>query len=258
MKGFALTSLDVRKDLRLKTLKKLEDDGAYIDDLNALLNETIRTVVVRRWPNEEFLNLVFLRLNTGSVRLSPQELRQALHPGDFTDFLDLATYNSTELQAALRIDKPDFRMRDVEIMLRYYAMTLRLGEYTGNLKKFLDSTVNELNEAWPTQESEIKETAKECNRAIEATFDVFGDNAFYRWSRGDYEGRFNRAVFDVMTYYFKNLCDTDSDFVESIQTTTKTPLATHRRLSIWGETLQRILVETNVPIPEFKNNRIIP
>jgi hypothetical protein len=278
MKGFALTSLDVRKDLRLKTLKKLEDDGAYIDDLNALLNETIRTVVVRRWPNEEFLNLVFLRLNTGSVRLSPQELRQALHPGDFTDFLDLATYNSTELQAALRIDKPDFRMRDVEIMLRYYAMTLRLGEYTGNLKKFLDSTVNELNEAWPTQESEIKETAKECNRAIQATFDVFGDNAFYRWSRGDYEGRFNRAVFDVMTYYFrhqeiadaaiddkadverafKNLCDTDTDFVESIQTTTKTPLATHRRLSIWGDTLQRILVETNVPIPEFKNNRIIP
>ncbi|GHF60559.1 DUF262 domain-containing protein [Streptomyces sp. NRRL_ISP-5395] len=278
VKGFGLTSLDVRHDLRLKTLKKLEDDGAYIDDLNALLNETIRTVVVRRWPNEEFLNLVFLRLNTGSVRLSPQELRQALHPGDFTDFLDLATYNSAELQAALRIKKPDFRMRDVEIMLRYYAITLRLGEYTGNLKKFLDGTVNELNDAWSSQESEIRETAEECNRAIKATFEVFGENAFYRWSRGDYEGRFNRAVFDVMTYYFRNpdiagaaiddkgdverafkaLCDSDSDFVESIQTTTKTPLATYRRLSIWGETLQRILVETDVSIPGFKNNRIIP
>ncbi|MGX9887425.1 DUF262 domain-containing protein [Streptomyces sp. NPDC002276] len=278
IKGFGLTSLDVRKDLRLKTLKKLEDDGAYIDDLNALLNETIRTVVVRRWPNEEFLNLVFLRLNTGSVRLSPQELRQALHPGDFTDFLDLATYNSTELQTALRIKKPDFRMRDIEIMLRYYAMTLRLGEYTGNLKKFLDDTVNELNEAWPTREGWIKEVASECNRAIQATFDVFGDSAFYRWSHGDYEGRFNRAVFDVMTYYFRheaianaaiddriaveksfrNLCDTNSEFVESIQTTTKTPLATSRRLSIWGETLQRILVDTDVPIPGFTNNRIIP
>lgn len=277
-KGFGLTSLDVRTDLRLKTLKNLEDDGAHIDDLNALLNETIRTVVVRRWPNEDFLNLVFLRLNTGSVRLSPQELRQALHPGEFTDFLDLATYNSAELQAALRIKKPDFRMRDVEIMLRYYAMTLRLDEYTGNLKKFLDETVNELNEAWPEREGDIRETAAECNRAIQATFDVFGDNAFYRWSRGDYEGRFNRAVFDIMTYYFrqqsianaaiddkveverafKNLCNTDSVFVESIQTTTKTPMATHRRLSIWGETLQRILVETDIPVPGFKNNRIIP
>lgn len=169
-------------------------------------------------------------------------------------------------------------MRDVEIMLRYYAITLRLGEYTGNLKKFLDGTVNELNDAWSSQESEIRETAEECNRAIKATFEVFGENAFYRWSRGDYEGRFNRAVFDVMTYYFRNpdiagaaiddkgdverafkaLCDSDSDFVESIQTTTKTPLATYRRLSIWGETLQRILVETDVSIPGFKNNRIIP
>lgn len=277
-KGFGLTSLDVRKDLRLKTLKKLEEDGAHIEDLNALLNETIRTVVVRRWPNEEFLNLVFLRLNTGSVRLSPQELRQALHPGKFTDFLDVATYNSSELQAALRIEKPDFRMRDVEIMLRYYAMTRRLGEYTGNLKKFLDDSVNELNEAWSTEEAEIREVASECNRAIQATFDVFGDNSFYRWSRGDFEGRFNRAVFDIMTYYFrhqpiadaaqddkvevvrafKGLCDTDPNFVESIQTTTKTPLATYRRLSIWGETLQRILVETEISIPEFKNNRIIP
>ncbi|MFE6897081.1 DUF262 domain-containing protein [Streptomyces sp. NPDC057717] len=276
-KGFGLSSLDVRHDLRLKTLKKLEEDGTYIDDLNALLNETIRTVVVRRWPNEEFLNLVFLRLNTGSVRLSPQELRQALHPGHFTDFLDVATYNSSELRDALRIEKPDFRMRDVEIMLRYYAMTRRLDKYTGNLKKFLDDTVNNLNEAWPTEEGNIKEIAEECNRAIQATFDVFGDNAFYRWSRGDYEGRFNRAVFDIMTYYFrdqyladiavdskheveaafKDLCQTDSEFVESIQTTTKTPLATHRRLSIWGEALQRF-TDTEVPIPSFENNRIIP
>lgn len=71
-KGFNLTSLDVRDDLRLKTLEKMENDSELVDDLNAFLNETIRTVVVRRWPNEEFLNLVFLRLNTGSVRLSPR------------------------------------------------------------------------------------------------------------------------------------------------------------------------------------------
>ncbi|GGZ22675.1 DUF262 domain-containing protein [Streptomyces poonensis] len=276
-KAFGLTNLDVRGDLRLKTLAKLEEDGAFIDDLNALLNETIRTVVVRRWPNEEFLNLVFLRLNTGSVRLSPQELRQALHPGKFTDFLDVATYASSEIQAALRIKKPDFRMRDVEIMLRYYAMVYRLGEYKGNLKKFLDDTVNELNAAWVDDEEEIKETADECNRAIQATFDVFGEDAFYRWSRGDYEGRFNRAVFDIMTYYFRDpvlasaaienkgaveqafkaLCDTDPDFVESIQTTTKTPFATHTRLSLWGDALERV-TGAEVPIPRFENNRLIP
>ncbi|MFD4026693.1 DUF262 domain-containing protein [Streptomyces sp. NPDC058576] len=273
--GFALSRLDVRKDLKTKTLAKMEGDSDLDDDLNAFLNETIRTVVVRRWPNEDFLNLVFLRLNTGSVKLSPQELRQALHPGHFTDYLDDAASASEPLRKALRIKKPDFRMRDVEIMLRFFAFRYRLNDYTGNLKAFLDGTVNHLNDAWETQEEEIKQNADLCEKAITATFEVFGSNAFFRWSDGGYEGRFNRAVFDIMTYYFaneevasaaienqeevesafKHLCENNSRFVESIQTTTKTPQATHRRLSLWGEQLGSTLAR-DLQIPTFSDNRL--
>ncbi|MGW1511349.1 DUF262 domain-containing protein [Streptomyces sp. NPDC002394] len=276
-KGFSLTGLEVRDDLRLATLKKMEKDDDYVDDLNSLLNETIRTVVVRRWPNEDFLNLVFLRLNTGSVKLSPQELRQALHPGKFTDFLDDFSSESAWLREALRIEKPDFRMRDVEILLRYFGFRFMLDEYTGNLKKFLDDTVNILNAQWAKEEGRIREVGEECNRAIETTFSIFGKNSFYRWGGGKYEGRFNRAVFDVMTYYFsdesvcaaavsdaprveaafKKLCDTDQRFVESIQTTTKTPIATHRRLSLWGEALSDA-VGLDLRIPQLHDNRLVP
>ncbi|MFF0157439.1 DUF262 domain-containing protein [Streptomyces sp. NPDC005263] len=276
-KGFSLTALEVREDLRLATLRKMEEDDSYVDDLNSLLNETIRTVVVRRWPNEDFLNLVFLRLNTGSVKLSPQELRQALHPGPFTDFLDDCASDSDWLRAALRIDKPDFRMRDVEVLLRYFGFQFTLDEYTGNLKKFLDETVNLLNAQWTKEDVRIKDVGENCNKAIEATFKIFGDNAFYRWANGKYEGRFNRAVFDVMTYYFseeavraksfsrasavesafRDLCDTNQRFVESIQTTTKTPLATHRRLSLWGEALGEA-IEMPLRVPEFRDNRLVP
>lgn len=273
-KGFALTSVNVRHDLARKTLAKMETDSDLDDDLNAFLNETIRTVVVRRWPNEEFLNLVFLRLNTGSVKLSPQELRQALHPGEFTDFLDDAASDSEWLRRALRIQKPDFRMRDVEIMLRYFAFRYRLNEYTGNLKAFLDGTVNHLNDEWENSQERIKASALDCETAIKATFEIFGENAFYRWSPGGYEGRFNRAVFDIMTYYFSNqqtadtatqrkgfveaafkeLCEENRQFVESIQTTTKTPVATSRRLTLWGERLQSAIGEP-VKIPKFNDNR---
>ncbi|MFG3584246.1 DUF262 domain-containing protein [Streptomyces sp. NPDC047990] len=276
-KGFSLTGLEVREDLRLVTLRKMETDAGYVDDLNSLLNETIRTVVVRRWPNEDFLNLVFLRLNTGSVKLSPQELRQALHPGPFTDYLDDCASESEWLRAALRIDKPDFRMRDVEILLRYFGFQFTLDEYTGNLKKFLDDTVNVLNAQWSKEEDRIRRTGESCNSAIETTFKVFGENSFYRWANGKYEGRFNRAVFDAMTYYFsqeeirskaalraphvesafRNLCDRNQRFVESIQTTTKTPVATHRRLSLWGEALGDA-IEMKLPIPELRENRLIP
>lgn len=273
-KGFALTSVDVRHDLARKTLAKMETDSELDDDLNAFLNETVRTVVVRRWPNEEFLNLVFLRLNTGSVKLSPQELRQALHPGEFTDFLDDAASDGEWLRKALRIKKPDFRMRDVEIMLRYFAFRYRLNEYTGNLKAFLDGTVNHLNDEWEDRAEYIKTSALDCEAAIKATFDIFGENAFYRWSPGGYEGRFNRAVFDIMTYYFSNaktaaaavqrknaveaafreLCEENRQFVESIQTTTKTPIATSRRLTLWGERLQSVIDEP-VKTPKFNDNR---
>ncbi|MFG2597798.1 DUF262 domain-containing protein [Streptomyces sp. NPDC048462] len=273
-KGFALTSVNVRHDLARKTLAKMETDSELDDDLNAFLNETIRTVVVRRWPNEEFLNLVFLRLNTGSVKLSPQELRQALHPGEFTDFLDDAASDSEWLRRALRIQKPDFRMRDVEIMLRYFAFRYRLNEYTGNLKAFLDGTVNHLNDEWESGHEYIKKSALDCEAAIKVTFDIFRENAFYRWSSGGYEGRFNRAVFDIMTYYFSNakiadaalqqksvvetafkeLCEENRQFVESIQTTTKTPIATSRRLTLWGERLQSAVGEP-VKTPNFNENR---
>ncbi|MEU4830762.1 DUF262 domain-containing protein [Streptosporangium sp. NPDC023615] len=276
-KGFSLSGLEVRDDLRLSTLKKLEDNPQNIDDLNAFLNETIRTVVIRRWPNEDFLNLVFLRLNTGSVKLSPQELRQALHPGKFTDFLDDKASGSEWLQKALRIQKPDFRMKDVEVLLRYYAFQFRMTEYAGNLKKFLDDTVDELNKQWEANSSKIEAVGYECEKAIEATFQAFGENAFYRWSEGQYEGRFNRAVFDIMTYYFsrsevrsaiplagenvhrafEQLCDENPFFVESIQTTTKTPENTYRRLSLWGKALSGAL-DIDIKLPEFRGNRFAP
>lgn len=274
--GFSLSGLEVREDLRLATLRKMEKEDKYLDDLNAFLNETIRTVVVRRWPNEEFLNLVFLRLNTGSVKLSPQELRQALHPGPFTDYLDDAASESAWLRAALRNDKPDFRMRDVEILLRYFGFQYLLEDYTGNLKKFLDETVNRLNSDWVGEEESIKRIGLDCDAAIEKTFDIFGDDAFFRWSNGRYEGRFNRAVFDIMTYYFadaevreatsgreaavgsafRNLCDRNTRFVESIQTTTKTAQATHRRLSLWGRELADAL-DVELQIPTLRENRIV-
>ncbi len=168
-------------------------------------------------------------------------------------------------------------MRDVEVLLRYFGFHFTLDDYTGNLKKFLDDTVNLLNAQWEKEEGRIKQVGDNCNDSIEATFKVFGDNAFYRWAGGKYEGRFNRAVFDVMTYYFsdeavrakassralvvesafRELCDTNQRFVESIQTTTKTPLATHRRLSLWGEALGEA-IDMQLRVPELRDNRLVP
>ncbi|MFA1705971.1 DUF262 domain-containing protein [Mycobacterium intracellulare] len=278
LRELRLTSLEVRPDLQRINLADLENDSNLSDDLNGFLNQTIRTVVVRNWPDEAFLNLVFLRLNTGSVSLSPQELRQALHPGPFTDFLDDYASDSRTLQQALKIDRPDFRMRDVELLLRYYATRLLLEEYRGNLKRFLDEATDVLNIAWEESTDTVRQLAGEFEKAVEATLTIFGANAFCRWNpeKAKYENRFNRAVADVMTYYlsrphirsavldnriaverkFRELSSTNPAFVESMQTTTKTIEALYTRLSVWGNGLVEV-TGLQIAVPTMDENRIV-
>lgn len=116
--AFRLSGLEARSDLNRKTYEALKDPSSE-GDLNAFHNYTVRTAVIRNWPSYEFLHLVFLRLNTGSVKLSPQELRQALFPGAFSDTVDDCAQASAPLQAILGSKTPDPRMRDVELLVRF-------------------------------------------------------------------------------------------------------------------------------------------
>lgn len=263
-----LSGLKIRADLNDNTWAEIKDEPEFQGDIAAYENQTIRTVVVRNWPDDSFLYLIFLRLNTGSVPLSPQELRQALHPGPFTDFMETYSAESVSLQLALGLVAPDFRMRDVEILVRYVAFAERIKDYRGNLKEFLDRTAELLNENWIEKQSHIFELAQRCDEAINATVEIFGENAFHIWGTDGYESRFNRAVFDIMTYYFSDpkiaqaaiekraqiigayeqLCDENDDFMNSLQTTTKSIDATFTRLSAWGEILRSTL-GTPVEIP---------
>jgi hypothetical protein len=270
-----LRGLEVLEDLNGKTLADLVADGGFQDALAAFENQTIRTVVVRNWPDEDFLYLVFLRLNTGSVPLSPQELRQALHPGPFMDFADEFSADSQAIRAALHLTKPDFRMRDVELLIRFYTFTRFLPAYDGNLKRSLDRTCKTLNKEWAVAEERIVAEALGCDLAITTTLDIFGGKAFRRFSNGTWERRFNRAVFDVMVFYFRHPDVADAarrqpqavieayeaaskgdSFQESLQTTTKSIGATWTRLSGWGEALADAL---QMPLQqvEMKDSRLV-
>lgn len=270
-----LTNLEVRGDLEGKSLADLRESSEHAEDVNAFENQTIRTVVVRAWPDENFLFRVFLRLNTGSVPLSPQELRQALHPGPFIDFADDWSAKSDAIKAALNLKAPDFRMRDVELLIRFFGFSFFLNEYNGNLKHFLDETCLSLNTRWSGEEEEIRDTAISCDKAIEATRHIFGSDSFRRYSNDGTEGRFNRAIFDVMTFYFRDedirqaaetnkadvvqafklLCTENQEFLDAITSTTKSIPATHTRLAQWGNALGKIL-PCAIAVPTLEDNRI--
>lgn len=252
--GFALTGLSELPELNGKTLTDIQTNfPAYF---RALENYSVRTNIIRGWTRDEILYSIFLRLNSGSVKLSPQELRQALNPGPFTDWLSDYTEDSSALRTIFGGSEPDFRMRDTELLLRYLAMHFFLPLYRGDLKKFLDGSARSFNTEWDKYGPEVIQQAVVFEKSFDSIVEVFDTAAFQKWNGQRWEGRLNRAVFDVMMFYivtpndaekfahmggvlverFKQLCD-DVRFKEAIETTTKSIDAVSTRLGLWGEVL---------------------
>ena len=260
-KNFKLKDLDILTNLNGIYYKDILKDPMYDEYLSAFENQTIRTIVIKNWPIEDVLYKIFHRLNTGSLELSGQELRQALHPGYFLDYIDEYSTKSTGTQAVLKLKDPDKRMRDVELLIRYFAFKNFSETYSGNLKEFLDETCKSLNAEFQLNEDHIKDQAKEFEYAIDTTIKIFGDDAFRKWDSKKYVTRFNRAIFDIMVYYFsipeirdrsmgneekiklkfQYLCSNDLDFLQSFESSTKDIIRTKKRFSTWGNALSTII-----------------
>ncbi|MGB7709762.1 MAG: DUF262 domain-containing protein [Microcoleus sp.] len=278
--SFALKNLEFRPELNGLTHEKIQNDILLNSVLDALDNQTIRTTLIRNWRTESLLYKIFLRLNLENTPLSPQELRQALHPGDFINFLDDESIKNQALRKILKSKNPDPRMRDVELLLRYVAFHHFLSDYRGNLKVFLDLTCEQLNNDWKARELEIGDTVSQFENAVQTTTRIFGEENIFRvWlsSSKTYRSKFNRAILDVMVFYFsdpvirqaaeenpagvenafKELCSSsNSQFREAVEKSTTSIRETHTRLSLWGKALLKVLdVEFNVP--ELVDNRMI-
>ena len=261
-----LRGLEVKSELNGKTYKQMIDEGLDTD-IDALSNQPIRTVVVKNWPSVEVLYLVFLRLNTGSVKLSPQELRQALYPGEFIKFANRVASESKSIKRILKLKKDtlDFRMRDVELLIRYMAFQFFADQYHGSMQAFLDKACEQLNKDWTQKENEINNQVQSFEFAADCSYGIFGENAFNKFKAGKYESKINRAIMDVMLYYFscdnirnasienanavrqafEELCTNDIQFINAVEQTTKSMESVTYRFKKWAEVLSTCI---SVPV----------
>ena len=270
-KQLKLKGLDILKDFNGKTYSQMQvENTEYINNLD---NQSIRTIVIKNWPDEAFLYTVFLRLNTGSKKLSPQELRQALKPGAFMNFLDDETANSTAIKDMLNNKGADPRMKDIELALRFFAFKCFPDKYKGNLKEFLDYTCENLNGNWEEKEYIIRDLFAELEKSIVFLKDLFApDAAFSRYTDGKCNGRFNRSIYEILTYYFSikevriavekkkeefvnkfvELND-NQEFVYAVSNTTKDINRVVIRFTKVSKILEDLLkdAEDNVSIPKF-------
>ena len=245
-----LKGMDFFPELEGLTFKSMSESLEYGPLVEGFLAQPVRTIVVRNWQRVEVLYQIFVRLNQGSVKLSPQELRQALFPGPFTTWVDKVSAASTAIHDARRLRGADFRMRDAEMLLRFIAFSDDIDNYRGNLRLFLDDACKYGNSRWSDRLVHYETLAARCDSAIAAVFTVFGENAFLRYDGQRYIRRFNVALFDAMSLVFADtvvrsvlrldvdglragyeaLCATDEAFQMSLVSTTKTRDATFTRV----------------------------
>jgi hypothetical protein len=135
---------------------------------------TLRTILIsiESHPNMKFE--IYERLNTGSISLNAQELRNSIYRGPFNDLLHgLAQFSS--FRALIGGKHPRRRMVDEEAILRFFAMREKLGTYRTPLKKFLNDFMAEKRNSAPEQ---IENYRVAFHRTIQTATALLGNSAF--------------------------------------------------------------------------------
>lgn len=199
--NFKLSGLEVLKEL----------NGLKYEDLNPkakrmLNNGNLRVILIFNDSNPEIKYDIFMRLNTGSVKLNEQELRNCLYRGPLNDMIKELRKNKKFLNI-LGLKAPHKRMNDCELILRYLAFSEnydkesnKLIDYKGSVKPYLNSFMKKNSDATDIYVNNLRER---FNNTIDKVYEVFGENAFRKLNDEGYENKLNRSIMDVIMIGFE-------------------------------------------------------
>ena len=141
---------DFFSKFNLRLIAKLPDVPNKFNKLNySTLGEfktqfdlrTIRNVIIKQnVPKDDDSSVyeIFNRLNSGGINLKPQEIRTSLYHSNFYAMLARINLNST-WRKLLGLEEPDLHMKDIEVLLRSYAMLIEGSTYKPSMTKFLNA-----------------------------------------------------------------------------------------------------------------------
>jgi hypothetical protein len=160
-----------------------------------IVNRTLRCIVIMKDTHPQVKFDVFERLNTGAVKLSPQELRHGIYHGKFIDWLDKVGRHKKWRD--LVASKSDKRMKSEEFLLRFLALHFDLAAYEKPLAAFLNAFAEKHRDA---NEAQLEEFYATVSKAIQGVGAVFGGLAFKVFDRHNGDriiSSFNAALFDA-------------------------------------------------------------
>ena len=202
---FPLKGLEVLSDLNGKRFQQLTERQQRL-----IRNRTIRCIVISEDSDPDIRFDVFERLNTGSVALTAQELRNSVYRGSFTALLhELASSESFSRCVDERVDT---RMTFEELLLRFFALDDQLSSYRPSFKRFLNTYQRNHKDA---DEQWLEEKRAKATETLDRAHAVFGGECFRRARELEDEtwewvSTLNSAIYDVVMLNFARL-DTSPD-----------------------------------------------
>lgn len=157
---------------------------------------TIRNVIIKQnSPRNDDSSMyeIFNRLNTGGINLKPQEIRTSMYHSPFYDMLYRANAHATWRRILGNLE-PDLHMKDVEILLRGFAMLIDGENYAPSMVKFLNQFSRKCRRQADAQNEYLSDLLesffKACERLPE---DAFLNKKNNRFNVALYEAAFAAA-----------------------------------------------------------------
>lgn len=172
------------------------------EEQRKIRNTTIHAIVfMQKHPlvGDTSLFQVFERINSGGRSLLPQEIRNCVYQGPLNSIL--IELNTTPAWRALWGSKePDSRMRDMECILRFFALSHLISEDPKkvptriSLKKYLNQYMGANNKLEICEDLKVRFLS-----AVNYTYEHLGLNAFHNISPSNPERdvpAFSATIFD--------------------------------------------------------------
>lgn len=141
--------------------------------------------ITKEAPKDTSLYQIFERINTSGRSLLPQEIRNCVYQGPFNSLL-IELNKLTKWRKLIGNEKPDSRMRDLELILRFFALSddfilkSEKAPYNISLKKYLNEFMDSKNK--PKYIPDLREKFITTLDFVQAKF---GESAFHNISPSD-------------------------------------------------------------------------
>lgn len=186
---FPLTGLEVLSELNNSRFHEIQNKLQ-----RQLKTHTLRCVLITNESHPEIKFDVFERLNTNTVPLNAQELRNCIYRGSLNTLLKEAVENRYWLEI-LGKKQPDKRMRDEELVLRFFAFQISgLQSYRTPLKHWLNTVAKDGKKLPDDRIAELHTT---WNNSILSSLEWFKPNECFR---REGSRTINRALFDLVAF----------------------------------------------------------